>query len=90
MCESVTIFFSKSICFINVDYVISYRDELKGGYTLHSIGATPYGLISPEKTTTIISHISCHVVSQKPTTKRNVFYTVAVDDVVIRDLHGHL
>lgn len=67
-----------------------YRDELQGGYTLHSIGASPYGLISPEKTPTIITHISCHVVSQKPTTKRNVFYTVAVDDVIIRDLHGHL
>lgn len=56
---------------------------------LHSVGASPYGMIGPEKTPSIAAHISCHVVAQKSTTKRNVLYTIAIDDVIIRDLHGH-
>ncbi|XP_065226686.1 pancreatic triacylglycerol lipase-like [Planococcus citri] len=67
-----------------------FRDELQGGYILHGIGTAPFGAIHPEKTPSLIVHISCYKLAQKQTTKRSAIQNyVAIDEVVIRDIYGH-
>lgn len=57
---------------------------------LNGIGAVALNLISPEKTPSIAVHISCHILNQRRTTKRNVTPALAIDEVSIRDVHGNV
>ncbi len=67
-----------------------FGEELQGGHIVQGIGIASYGAIIPQETYAITAHVSCYILNQRTSNKSLANNTVAIDEVVIRDLHGNM